>query len=106
MNKELIHKIAVVLSEHGFVSNVSPNNIAIKIAGIMPLWQLIKNAPKDGTIIYGVDIENDNQGRLSYNSSMGAWEEVNRQGEPQAIGFFPTHYFEIPNPPANHQPRE
>ena len=105
MERELIHKVAVLLSEHGFVSTKSPNLIAMEINNLISgaTWKSIKSAPRDGTIIYVVDIENDNQGRLSYNSGMGAWEEVNRQGEPQGIGFYPTHYFDIPEPPTTNQ---
>ena len=65
-------------------------------------WQSIETAPKD-RVIFGYDIESKNQGCVQYNKEwelVGAeWELVGADGSGLGIGFFPTHWMPLPEPP-------
>lgn len=58
-------------------------------------WKPIDSAPKDGSVIYGIDTENGNQGCVKYNEG-GNWESVNHYGGDMGIGFFPDKWLPLP----------
>lgn len=60
-------------------------------------WQLIETAPIDA-IIYGFDIKSKRNAKVFYNGN-NEWEEVDSLDRGMAIGFYPTHWMPLPEPP-------
>jgi hypothetical protein len=58
-------------------------------------WKTIDTAKRNGTIVVG---RCDRYCALVRFNGY-EWEQVDRSGEDMGIGFYPTHYFELPEPP-------
>lgn len=59
-------------------------------------WQSIETAPKD-QLIFGLDIKNHYSGKLIFIDN--EWECIDWKGYRMQVGFYPTHYILLPQPP-------
>lgn len=67
-------------------------------------WRPISEAPKDGTRIIGCDATR-RYVALGYFDAVGEFDQVDRQGGSMGMGFYPTHWRELPAPPLEALPR-
>jgi hypothetical protein len=63
-------------------------------------WGPIETAPKDGTRFLGCDASRRYLA-LGYFDALGEFDEVDRSGSATGIGFYPTHWQPLPEPPSN-----
>jgi hypothetical protein len=62
-------------------------------------WRPIDSAPRDGRRFVGLDAEHRYLA-VGYYDARGEFEQVDRTLEPMSIGFYPTHWMPLPDPPA------
>lgn len=66
----------------------------------MSEWRGIETAPKDGMTIFGCHDKLGQRGMVSFNGH--EWEMVDGiTNTRMGIGFFPTHWMHLPDPPSS-----
>jgi hypothetical protein len=61
-------------------------------------WKPIETAPIDGTTVFATNWRLGQRGMVSFNGS--EWEMVDGlTNQPMGVGFYPTHWMPLPEPP-------
>jgi hypothetical protein len=61
-------------------------------------WMDIESAPRDGTRLFAVCGRHGHIGIVAFDGR--EWEFIDFHGARTGTGFYPTHYMELPPPPA------
>lgn len=62
----------------------------------MTIWRTIESAPRDGKTIFAASQLMGQRGMVHFNEQ-GEWEMVDGLTNlPMGIGFYPTHWFPLP----------
>ena len=66
-------------------------------------WKTIETAPIDGAQFFGQNWRTGQRGIL-YRNKQWEWELIDGMtNTPMGIGFYPTHWMPLPNPPSKQE---